>query len=365
MDSRFPILQNSAEHSEKNTLFLIGTVAGVLLLTMVVSIACQQLPTPAIIGAPTTIVPDPEPAPAEISSTSEPQTISPLSEPPTSTPTLTSTPLGGELPPENPAGETARTLGSLEPVQVPSVQLIGYSTGGHAIEAYRFGEGPLRVALIGGIHGGYEWNTILLAYEMMDYFTLHPEAIPPEITVYVVPSANPDGQFLVTGMEGRFSAEDIQSGNWVEGRFNNNGVDLNRNWGCNWEAVGYLGDIEVSAGSRPFSEVETRALRNFFQQEGIQAIVFWHSAAGRVFPGECEEPFPPAQALGRAYAWASGYYYQDIFTSYTVTGDATGWLASIGVPGIVVELTTRADTEFAANLAGVRAVFTYMTQKSE
>jgi len=47
---------------------------------------------------------------------------------------------------------------------------IGRSAGGLPIEAYRFGRGPIRLILVGGIHGGYEWNTILLAYAVIDHY---------------------------------------------------------------------------------------------------------------------------------------------------------------------------------------------------
>ncbi|MCB0062256.1 MAG: hypothetical protein KDE19_09080, partial [Caldilineaceae bacterium] len=55
--------------------------------------------------------------------------------------------------------------------QNPSI--IGYSAGGLPIESYAFGAGPNRVVLVGGIHGGAEWNTIVLAYTAIDYFSRH------------------------------------------------------------------------------------------------------------------------------------------------------------------------------------------------
>ncbi len=241
-------------------------------------------------------------------------------------------------------------------------QVIGYSTGGHPIDVYRFGEGPARVALIGGIHGGYEWNTILLAYEVMDYYAAYPSELPDSITLYIIPSANPDGQFLVTGQEGRFLPEGVPV-DIADGRFNANGVDLNRNWPCNWEPVGYWGEDEVDAGRRPFSEVEVRVLRDFFLDEAIDVVVFWHSSGGAVYPGYCNRAFPEAQSLGRTYAAAAGYAYEDIFTAYPVTGDAADWLSLMGVPGLVVELITQTETEFARNLAGTRALLDYLSQE--
>src|SRR5690606_3063691 len=51
---------------------------------------------------------------------------------------------------------------------------IGYSTQGRAINAYTFGHGSQQLLFVGGVHGGYEWNSVLLAYEFIDYIKEHP-----------------------------------------------------------------------------------------------------------------------------------------------------------------------------------------------
>jgi hypothetical protein len=131
-------------------------------------------------------------------------TIAP-SKTPTITPvTLTPTPL--------PSATT-------EPSSIFALQPLGQSYNGHVIEAYKFGDGDTILIFVGGIHGGYEWNTILLAYTAIDYFQANPQTIPPNITLYIIPSANPDGQFLVTGKEGRFVPNDL-SPDTISGRFN-------------------------------------------------------------------------------------------------------------------------------------------------
>jgi hypothetical protein len=57
------------------------------------------------------------------------------------------------------------------------------------------------------------------------------------------------------------------------------------------------------------------------------------------------------------YANASGYPPVDSFSAYEVTGDAEGWLASIGIPAITVELKTHDAIEWERNLAGIQALF--------
>jgi hypothetical protein len=52
--------------------------------------------------------------------------------------------------------------------------IIGSSVEGREIESYTFGTGKTHIAIVGGIHGGYEWNTSLLAYELIAHFTENP-----------------------------------------------------------------------------------------------------------------------------------------------------------------------------------------------
>ena len=60
-----------------------------------------------------------------------------------------------------------------------------------------------------------------------------------------------------------------------------------------------------------------------------------------------------------AYAKAGGYQAVKAFDAYPVTGDSEGWLASIGIPAITVELSTHESIEWDKNLAGVKAVLGY------
>lgn len=239
---------------------------------------------------------------------------------------------------------------------------IGRSAGGLPIEAYRFGRGPIRLVLVGGIHGGYEWNTILLAYAVVDHYHTHAAEIPALFTLDIVPVANPDGQLLSTGKTGRFTPTDITAAPaaTIAGRFNRNGVDLNRNWGCNWSPTAQWQSRRVSGGAAPFSEVETTALRRFLSDPPPAGVIFWHSAAGGVFAGGCDGRFAAADALATAFADGSGYPFRTSFAGYRVTGDATGWLSLQGIPAIDVELYNHDDIDMAQNFDGVEAVLIYL-----
>lgn len=234
---------------------------------------------------------------------------------------------------------------------------IGRSVDGRPIEAFSFGNGDRQILFVGGIHGGYEWNSVLLAYEAIDYLKENPAVVPRELTVTIVPNANPDGVFAVLQKEGRFASADVPEGSAAHGRFNANDVDLNRNFDCKWQPTSSWQGKTVSAGKSAFSEPEARAIRDLVLSIDPEVVVFWHSQANAVYASECEKGILPATLTAmKTYADAAKYPSVDSFDAYPVTGDAEGWLASIGIPAITVELSTHETIEWQKNLAGMKAL---------
>lgn len=243
--------------------------------------------------------------------------------------------------------------------------VIGTSVEGRPITATRYGHGDTHVLFVGGIHGGYEWNSTLLAYAFMDYLEANPEFVADTMTLSVIPSANPDGTFAVIGKEGRFAIEDVSADEGVvgAGRFNANDVDLNRNFDCKWQPKSTWRSKTVSAGTEPFSEPESLALRDYVATYAPTAVIFWHSQANAVYASECEDGIlPKTLTLMTAYATAADYAAVSTFDAYPVTGDAEGWLASIGIPAITVELSSHDSVEWQRNLAGITALLTVLKQ---
>jgi murein tripeptide amidase MpaA len=229
------------------------------------------------------------------------------------------------------------------------------------LTSFQLNNGPDHIVFIGGIHGGYEWNTIVLAYRAIDYFTENPEVIPASVTLHIIPSANPDGQFLVTGRLGRFSPIDVNPENF-SGRFNGNNVDLNRNWDCNWESTALWRDQLIDAGKQPFSEPENLVLRDFLIELDPIAVVFWHSAANGVFAAGCPGLYQPSYTLATIYGEAAGYPVYERFDSYQVTGDAGDWLALQEIPSISIELINHQDIDWPKNREGMLAVLNQYQQ---
>ncbi len=254
----------------------------------------------------------------------------------------------------------------IEVVTDPRSEVLGTSVQGRNIEAYTYGKGETKLLFVGGTHGGYEWNSVLLAYQVMDYLKANPESIPANESITIIPSLNPDGVFKVIGKEGRFELADVpKTSKEVQavGRFNANGVDLNRNFDCKWQAKSTWQNKTVSAGTAVFSEPEALALKNFISKYSPDAAVFWHSQSNAVYASHCENGIlPKTLDIMTAYANAAKYPAVKTFDAYPTTGAEDDWLASINIPAITVELKTHETVEWDRNLAGIKALMNYYSK---
>lgn len=222
---------------------------------------------------------------------------------------------------------------------------MGYSVQGQSILAYRVGKGPIKVVLVGDVHGGVESNTYRLAQQLSEYYLSSPAKVPEQVSLWIIPTLNPDG---------------LASGN----RWNAHGVDLNRNAdttldGCagnDWspDTFDSEGKHPSAGGAYPFSEPETRALRDFVADARV--VVFYHSAGEAIYADACQRS-QGSKALAAALAAGTGYAVpSEGWVGYPTTGDLADYLAGEGVASATVELKNHQDAEFERNLAGVRSL---------
>jgi len=254
-------------------------------------------------------------------------------------------------------------------VQVPAEDktktVISTTVGGNEVVAHHFGNGETEILFIGGIHGGYSWNTTLVAYELMDYLKENPKIIPENVRVTVVPALNPDGLSKVATTTEKFAPRDVTASAAVQvsGRFNGNNVDLNRNFDCDWQATGKWQNKDVSGGTAAFSEPESRAIKNYVETRKPAAVIVWYSAAGGVFASNCHKGIlPETSTLTKIYGDASGYPASDDFDFYEITGDMVNWLAKSNVPAISVLLSTHDKVEWDKNKKGIDAVLKHYSK---
>jgi predicted deacylase len=218
------------------------------------------------------------------------------------------------------------------------------------------------VLIVGGIHGGYEWNSIVLARRVRDYYAAQPERLPEHVTLLVVPVMNPDGLARVTGGT-PIDQFDFSRADTIPGRFNANWVDLNRNWDGDWQPTSYWGRREVDAGSAPFSEPETQAVRDLIFRSRAEVVLFFQSAAAGIWYSGAPQQWLPSRRLAVAYAEESGYALPstsddgDSGIDYEITGSASDYLYEQRIPSLTVELSTHQVIEFDRNIAGLSALF--------
>src|SRR3979411_1632628 len=75
----------------------------------------------------------------------------------------------------------------------PRTTSIGTSQDGSPLMLYTLGEGPKRVLILGGQHGGPEANTVELVGGLLEYFAGNPSDVPSGIELDVLPCANHSG----------------------------------------------------------------------------------------------------------------------------------------------------------------------------
>jgi hypothetical protein len=220
----------------------------------------------------------------------------------------------------------------------PRATVIGHSVSLRPIEVYQFGHGENQRMLVAGIHGGYEWNTIALADELILHINENPEIIPTDVTLYILRNLNPDGDARVHG---------------IDGRVNDNGVDLNRNfpenWAAEWERDNCWNYTPTTAGPYPGSEPETKALMAFLTTHRVQALISYHSAALGIFPGG--EPWESNSIrLAEAFAEVSSYPFPPLDIGCVYTGTLADYAVAQGAAAVDLELTNHRDTDFNMNL---------------
>lgn len=227
------------------------------------------------------------------------------------------------------------------------VTTIGYSVSGRPIEVYTFGNGEKERMIVAGIHGGYEWNTIALADELIQHIFDNPDIIPSDVTLYILRNLNPDGDARDHG---------------IDGRVNNHGVDLNRNfptnWAADWDRDGCWSYGPTTGGTGPGSEPETRAVMYFLQSHEVETLISYHSAALGVFPGG--EPWEKNSIkFAKALSRATGYPFPPIDTGCVFTGTLADYAVEMGAVSVDMELSTHKSTDFRENLKALEVLLNW------
>jgi predicted deacylase len=262
-------------------------------------------------------------------------------------PIPSSTPLPSPPATYTPRLEPTNTPTPVAPLRTPTPMVIGTSVAGKPLEVFAFGHGASVRMIVAGMHGGYEWNTIALADELIQVLTARPELIPDEVTLYILRSLNPDGE-----------ARSMS----YKGRANENLVDLNRNfpshWESKWPLEGCWTYTFVTGGTHAASEPETKSLMNFLLTYQVEALINYHSAALGIFPGG-QPPDEDSISLAEAVALVSDYPYPPIETGCAYTGQLIDWASDQGIAAIDIELTNHEETDLWVNMRVLEAFLSW------
>ncbi len=215
-------------------------------------------------------------------------------------------------------------------------------------------EDETEILFVGG-HHAREWIAVDVPFLLAEYLLSNYEtdakirAFVDQGEIWIIPLLNPDGhQYSV-----------VSNRLWRKNRRNNGdgtfGVDLNRNYSFEWGGPGSSGDTfsDIYRGPEPFSEPETRVLRDFANQHNFRAMISYHSYSQLVlYPwGHTSAPAPDEIILSQlATTMADSifrvhnvrYVPQQSSDLYLASGDATDWLyGETSVPAYTIELRPR------------------------
>ncbi|XP_059470334.1 carboxypeptidase B-like [Neocloeon triangulifer] len=165
--------------------------------------------------------------------------------------------------------------------EICQMEVIGQSSEGRPLKVLKISTGGKKkpaVWIDGGIHAR-EWispaTVTYLLLQLVEFRHDHPSLID-DLDWYVLPVVNPDGYEYshTTDRLWRKTRSSSADGGCV-------GVDANRNFDVHWAQVGSSINPcrEIYAGSRPFSEPETKAVSDFIlsHKDEIKVYLTMHS----------------------------------------------------------------------------------------
>lgn len=193
---------------------------------------------------------------------------------------------------------------------IAEYHVLGYSVQNREIFGLRISdnvqveENEPEIMFWANIHGdeyasgeiAYDW-----AMDLLDAYGANPIAtgFVDDNEIWVVPLLNPDGHELGT-------------------RVNANGIDLNRDFGWNWDGWG--------GSPSAYSQVETRLLQDFLLENNVTLSVTGHCSGNVFLYPWCDKPNDSqedalVQSVGALYANASNYQLIKSWADYETHGE--------------------------------------------
>lgn len=222
--------------------------------------------------------------------------------------------------------ETENTVADIESSNQGEKMVFGYSVKGKPVEGYIFGNGDDCLFLFGSIHGN-EMSSGKLMNMLVDEIKNNPKLVGDNMKVIILPIANPDGYY-----------DRID-------KANANDVNLNLNFQTNgWHSYSDSSNDNY-AGSAPFTEPESRIIRDIILKYKPRRLISYHARGSIVNP----EFDTSSYNLASWYSSMTGYQlFND--PSWDFFGTATKWFAEeVGGAAITVELSNYSYPDWNIN----------------
>jgi hypothetical protein len=224
------------------------------------------------------------------------------------------------------------------------------------------------------MHHAREWLTMEVALYILNYLTdnyLSNSTITDIVDsrqIWIISCVNPDGRVWDSAGDDPTSHRS-QTAGWRKNRADHGegsiGVDLNRNYGYMWGGAGASRNpgSETYRGPEPFSELETRAIRDFVSQHDFVFAISYHAHGQMILypygytyndPAE-EEIFVKigenmdGLITNNAGSVNSSYAVKQGSDLYLTSGTDNDWLyGQMGIYAYTIELYPHGDDDDAA-----------------
>ncbi len=239
---------------------------------------------------------------------------------------------------------------------------IGQSVEGRELLLIKLGTGPKKLLLLGA-HHAREYITATFLMETADEYaraSAQDEALGgydiadmlKQVAVYIVPMVNPDGVNLVqNGVEAVADPEKVKGmsmmkDTYAEWKANINGVDLNRQYPCQWDVKESNTDVpssEMYKGAAPATEPEVQAVMALCQNAEFLLAASFHTKGEVIYWADSgtEEAITADSSIAQTLADVTGYELMPVSEDPAVYGAGfENWFRQdFERPGFCVELT--------------------------
>lgn len=252
---------------------------------------------------------------------------------------VTSTPSARATSTPPPVRPTAAPAAQPTPTEVPPLPAaapptwirIGASVDNQDIRALQVGNGRQHVGLIGALHGGEEAAAYKLLADAADRLERGELTVPPEITLFLVPTLNPDDLTARTG-------------------FNKHDVDLNRNFPAGWIAKTcgsangryrkFGGCSATGGGTAALSEPESLAASKLINDQHLNTVFILDSGLNAVSSRNGGSGIGQPLALDISQQFKIPYA-RSCCANYPVSGQLVDWVESMGLRGVEISTLDR------------------------